>query len=81
MDERKHELVNQQWNAGDLFFMPKWPTRIYRVHRRKGNIIWYLPSHYGDNPPRGTLRSARYDEEKVSWIKVPPKTLCEIFTI
>lgn len=58
-----------KWAAGDLFFTSDNPGKIYRIRRIKGKTIWYLPNHYGENPPRGILRKSR-DGEQNSWIKV-----------
>lgn len=59
----------RKWKAGDLFFRPQWPTRIYRVHRVKGTALWYLGNEYGCNPPRGIIRES-HAAEAVSWVKV-----------
>lgn len=58
-----------KWRVGDLFYMPQWPTVIYRVHRRHGSQIYYLRSCYGCNPPRGIIHEA-HASQAVSWVKV-----------
>ena len=58
-----------KWKAGDLFFKPWAATVIYRVHRVKGTTIYYLPKHYGCNPPKGSIRNAQ-KVEAGSWVKV-----------
>ena len=62
-------LVNRKWKAGDLFFRPQWPTRIYRIHRVHGTQIYYLGNEYGCHPPRGIIRET-HAAETTSWVKV-----------
>ena len=58
-----------KWRAGDLFFKSDKPKNIYRVHRVKGRDIFYLPSHYGCYPPRGTIWHSRAEETN-NWVIV-----------
>lgn len=60
-------LVN--WKAGDIFFMPVNPGKLWRVRRVKGRTVWYLANQYGENPPRGILQKS-YAGQTESWTKV-----------
>jgi len=63
------KVTYPKWRAGDLFFMPQWPSRIYKIHRVHGTQISYLGSQYGTTPPRGVIRHA-HAASSVSWVKV-----------
>jgi hypothetical protein len=52
----------RKWKAGDVFYDRRWPSRMYRVHRVKGTIIWFIGNQYGHNPPRGCLHQAHFNE-------------------
>ena len=64
-----HPFRGNQWTVGDLFKKPGLPDRTYRVKRVNGSKIYYLGSHYGDNPPRGIIREASAAEHR-NFVKV-----------
>lgn len=61
--------MTPKWKAGDLFFMSVNPGKIWRVHRVKGQTVWFLANHYGRSPPRGILQKS-YTGQSAAWKKV-----------